>query len=185
MGPRETGNFCKTKDTVNRAKLQPTYWETIFTNPTSDRELISKIYKKLKKVDSRKSTLFFEMGSITDSARVPGQPAPEHCLTPHTPKDAGISDICCHPALLLFKNLFLFLIVCMYLCVSVFVSSVPTETSRAFWILWSLSHRQLGAARHGWWELSSRTAGRILNCRTISPALKIKSYNIYVFSLYL
>jgi hypothetical protein len=34
-------------------KWQPTDWEKIFTNPTSDRGLISNIYKELKKVDSR------------------------------------------------------------------------------------------------------------------------------------
>ena len=47
--------FCKAKDTVNRTKLQPTNWEKIFTNPTFDRELISNVYKKLKKLDSRES----------------------------------------------------------------------------------------------------------------------------------
>jgi hypothetical protein len=34
-------------------KQQPTDWEKIFTNPTSDRGLLSKIYKEFKKVDSR------------------------------------------------------------------------------------------------------------------------------------
>ena len=34
-------SFCKTKDTVNRTKLQPTGWERIITNPTSNRGLIS------------------------------------------------------------------------------------------------------------------------------------------------
>jgi hypothetical protein len=47
-------NFCQAKDTVNRTKWQPTDWEKIFTNPTSDRGLISNIYKELKKLDSRK-----------------------------------------------------------------------------------------------------------------------------------
>ena len=47
-------SFCKAKDTVNRIKRQPTGWEKIFTNPTSDRGLISNIYKELKKVGSRK-----------------------------------------------------------------------------------------------------------------------------------
>ena len=46
-------SFCKAKDTVKRTKWQPTNWEKIFTNPTCDRGLISKIYKELKKVDSR------------------------------------------------------------------------------------------------------------------------------------
>jgi hypothetical protein len=31
-----------------------TAWEKIFTNPKSDRGLISNIYKELKKLDSRK-----------------------------------------------------------------------------------------------------------------------------------
>jgi hypothetical protein len=47
-------SFCKAKDTVNMTKWQPTDWEKIFTNPTSDRGLISKIYKELKKLDFRK-----------------------------------------------------------------------------------------------------------------------------------
>ena len=47
-------SFCKAKDTINRTKQQPTDWEKIFTNPTSDRGLISKIYKELKKLDSNK-----------------------------------------------------------------------------------------------------------------------------------
>ena len=43
---------CKAKDTVNRTKWHPTDWEKIFTNPKSDRGLISNIYKELKKLDS-------------------------------------------------------------------------------------------------------------------------------------
>ena len=48
-------SFCKAKDTVNKTKRPPTDWERIFTNPKSDRGLISNIYKELKKLDSRKS----------------------------------------------------------------------------------------------------------------------------------
>jgi hypothetical protein len=33
----------------------PTDWERLFTNPKSDRGLISNIFKELKKIDSRKS----------------------------------------------------------------------------------------------------------------------------------
>jgi hypothetical protein len=46
-------SFFKAKDTVNRTKRQPTDWEKLFTNPTFDRELISNIYKEIKKLDSR------------------------------------------------------------------------------------------------------------------------------------
>jgi hypothetical protein len=46
-------SFCKAKDTVNKTKRPPTDWERIFTNPKSDRGLITNIYKDLKKLDSR------------------------------------------------------------------------------------------------------------------------------------
>jgi hypothetical protein len=39
-------SFCKAKDTVNKTKRPPTYWERIFTNLKSDRVLISNIYIK-------------------------------------------------------------------------------------------------------------------------------------------
>jgi len=48
-------SFCNTKDAVIRTKRQPTEWKKIFTNPTSDRGLISNIYKELKKLDSKES----------------------------------------------------------------------------------------------------------------------------------
>ena len=48
-------SFCKAKDVVNKTKQQPTEWEKIFTNPTSDRGLISKIYKEIKKLDTKRS----------------------------------------------------------------------------------------------------------------------------------
>jgi hypothetical protein len=41
--------FCKAKDSVNKTKWPPTNWERIFTNPKSDRKLISNIYEELKK----------------------------------------------------------------------------------------------------------------------------------------
>jgi hypothetical protein len=48
-------SFCRAKDTVIKIKRPPTDWEKIFTNPKSDRGLISNIQKELKKLDSRKS----------------------------------------------------------------------------------------------------------------------------------
>jgi hypothetical protein len=47
-------SFYKATDTVNKTKRPPTNWERIFTNPKSDRGLISNINKELKKMDSRK-----------------------------------------------------------------------------------------------------------------------------------
>ena len=55
-------SFYKAKDTVNRTKQQPTDWEKIFTNSTSDRVLISNIYKELKKLDTRESNHPIENG---------------------------------------------------------------------------------------------------------------------------
>ena len=46
-------SFYKAKDNVKRTKWQPSNWERIFTNPTSDRGLISNIFKELKKLDPR------------------------------------------------------------------------------------------------------------------------------------
>jgi hypothetical protein len=46
-------SFCKAKDTVNKTKRQPTDWEKTFSNPKSDIELVSNIYKELEKLDSR------------------------------------------------------------------------------------------------------------------------------------
>ena len=47
-------SFRKAKDIVNKTNQQPINWGKIFTNPTSDRELISKIYKELKKLITKK-----------------------------------------------------------------------------------------------------------------------------------
>jgi hypothetical protein len=48
-------SFCKAKDIVSNTNQQPTDWEKIFTNPTSDRGLISKIYKELRKLITKKT----------------------------------------------------------------------------------------------------------------------------------
>jgi hypothetical protein len=46
-------SFCKANDIVNRKKWQPTDWEKIFTNPTSNRWPLSKIYEELNNLGSR------------------------------------------------------------------------------------------------------------------------------------
>jgi hypothetical protein len=48
-------SFCRAKVTVNKTKRPTTDWERIFTNPKSDRGLISNVYKELKKLNSRNS----------------------------------------------------------------------------------------------------------------------------------
>ncbi|KAL6081733.1 hypothetical protein STEG23_016815 [Scotinomys teguina] len=44
-------SFTRAKDTFTKTKRHHAKWEKIFTNPTSDRGLISRIYKELKKLD--------------------------------------------------------------------------------------------------------------------------------------
>jgi hypothetical protein len=50
MGLHKTGKLLQGKDVVNKTNQQPKDWKKIFTNPTSDRGLISKIYKELQKI---------------------------------------------------------------------------------------------------------------------------------------
>ena len=47
-------SFCTTKETISKVKRQPSEWEKIITNKATDKGLISKIYKKLLKLNSRK-----------------------------------------------------------------------------------------------------------------------------------
>uniref|UniRef100_A0A8C8YER5 RNA-directed DNA polymerase n=1 Tax=Panthera leo TaxID=9689 RepID=A0A8C8YER5_PANLE len=48
-------SFCTAKETTNKTKRQPTEWEKIFANDTSDKGLVSKIYKELIKLHTRKT----------------------------------------------------------------------------------------------------------------------------------
>jgi hypothetical protein len=47
-------SFCTTKEMVSKLKTPPTDWEKIFTRYTSDKGLITKIYRELKKLNSPK-----------------------------------------------------------------------------------------------------------------------------------
>ena len=53
MGLHQTKKFCIAKETINKTKRQPTEQENIFAN-TSDKGLISKIYKELTKLNTQK-----------------------------------------------------------------------------------------------------------------------------------
>ena len=46
-------SFCTTEGIVNKTKKQPTEWKKIFTNDTTDKGLISKIYKELLKLNTQ------------------------------------------------------------------------------------------------------------------------------------
>ena len=49
-------SFCMAKENSIKMKREPTVWENIFANDTSDKVLISKIYKELTGLQSRKTT---------------------------------------------------------------------------------------------------------------------------------
>ena len=51
MGPNETSSFCTTKETINKMKRQPSEWEKIFANESTDKGLIYKIYKQLMQLN--------------------------------------------------------------------------------------------------------------------------------------
>ena len=48
-------SFCTAKETLNKVKRQPSEWEKIIANETTDKELISQIYKQLIQVSIRKT----------------------------------------------------------------------------------------------------------------------------------
>ena len=48
-------SFCMAKENISKMKREPTIWENIFANDTSDKGLISKIYKELTRLHSRKT----------------------------------------------------------------------------------------------------------------------------------
>ena len=41
------------KETISKVKRQPSEWEKIVADETTDKELICKIYKQLKKLNTR------------------------------------------------------------------------------------------------------------------------------------
>jgi predicted AAA+ superfamily ATPase len=47
--------FCTSKETITRIKGQPTEWERIFTSYSIDKELISRLYKDFKKLNSKRT----------------------------------------------------------------------------------------------------------------------------------
>ena len=48
-------SFCTAKEIANKTKRQPTEWEKIFANDTTDKGLVSKIYKELLKLNTQKT----------------------------------------------------------------------------------------------------------------------------------
>ena len=48
-------SFCTAKETISKVKRQPSEWEKIIANETTDKGLISKIYKQLIQLNTRKT----------------------------------------------------------------------------------------------------------------------------------
>ena len=55
-------SFCTAKETISKVKRQPSEWEKITANETTDKRLISKIYKQLIQLNTRKQTTHSKSG---------------------------------------------------------------------------------------------------------------------------
>ena len=49
-------SFCTAKETKSKVKRQPSEWKRIIANETTDRRLITKIYKQLIQLNTRKTS---------------------------------------------------------------------------------------------------------------------------------
>ena len=49
-------SFCTAKETVSKVKRQPSEWEKAIANETTDKGLISKIYKQLIQLNAKKTS---------------------------------------------------------------------------------------------------------------------------------
>ena len=47
-------SFCTTRETISKVKRQPSDWEKTIANKATDKGLISKIYKQLMQLNTRK-----------------------------------------------------------------------------------------------------------------------------------
>ena len=48
-------SFCTAEETISKVKIQPSEGEKIIANETTDKGMISKIYKQLIKLNTRKT----------------------------------------------------------------------------------------------------------------------------------
>ena len=64
-------SFCMAKENSIKIKREPTVWENIFANDTSDKGLISKIYKELTRFHSRKTKTQLKNGQKTSTDTSP------------------------------------------------------------------------------------------------------------------
>ena len=60
------------KENIGRMKREPTVWENIFANDISDKGLISKIYKELTWLHTRKTKTQLKMGKEPEQTLLQG-----------------------------------------------------------------------------------------------------------------
>ena len=58
-------SFCTAKETISKVKRQPSEWEKVIAKETTDKELISKIYKQLIQFNGRKTNNPVKKGKKT------------------------------------------------------------------------------------------------------------------------
>ena len=57
--------FCTAKETISKVKRQPSEWEKIMANETTDKGLMSKIYKQLIQLNARETKNPIKSGKKT------------------------------------------------------------------------------------------------------------------------
>ena len=57
--------FCTAKETINKTKRQPSEWEKIFGKESTDKGLVSKIYKQLIQLNIKKTKTQSKNGQKT------------------------------------------------------------------------------------------------------------------------
>ena len=55
MGPNELKSFCTAKETINKTKRQSSEWEKIFASEATDKGFISKIYRQLMQLNTKRT----------------------------------------------------------------------------------------------------------------------------------
>ena len=76
--------FCKAKETTNKTKRQPSDWEKIFINESTDKGLISKIFKQLMQLNIKKTNnpiqKWADLNTFLQRRHIDGQEAHEKLL---------------------------------------------------------------------------------------------------------
>ena len=58
-------SFCIANETISKVKRQPSEWEKMIANETTDKGLISKIYKQVIQLNAKKQTAQSRSGGKT------------------------------------------------------------------------------------------------------------------------